>query len=281
MLSVSELKALLRAEGIRLTKRLGQHHLVEARAIQRIVEQAAFSAEETVVEIGPGLGALTEAAAQRAGRVIAVEIDRRIASLLTGRMRPFPNVTVVCQDILEYPWEATPEVAVLGAIPYHITSLILVALCQRRALIRRAILVVQEEVAQRLLARPGSKLYGRLSVLGQFCWRVSSLLPVPRSAFFPRPEVDSRCLSLTRPVAPPVQVADERLFFQVVKAAFAQRRKTLQNCLAADPALGLSRARLEGVFRHLGLAPAIRGEALGLEEFAALSRALARANSLR
>lgn len=273
MLTASELKALLKAQGLRLTKRLGQHHLVDARVVQRIVERCELSPTDTVVEIGPGLGALTERLAARADRVIAVEIDRRMAGLLAERLAGTPNVTVRCEDILDFSWDGLADVTVVGAIPYQLTSPILGLLAEARQVIRKAILILQEEVAQRLLARPRTKAYGRLSVLAAYCWEASALFPVPRSAFFPQPNVDSRCVQLVRRIRPPVTVFNESRFFAVVKSAFSHRRKTLVNCLLREEDRRMRRADAERLVQELGLPLTVRGEALSLEQFASLANA--------
>ena len=273
MLTAPQLKAFLREHQLRLTKRLGQHHLVDAGAIRRVIDACRLSPEETVVEIGAGLGALTEPLAERAGRVIAVEVDRRIAALLQERMRPWPNVEVRHDDILEFPWADVPGSTVVGAIPYHITSPILVALSEQRGGLRQAVLVLQDEVASRLLAEPGTKAYGRLSVLAQYAWEASSVFTVPRRAFFPQPDVDSRCIRLLPRAAPEVPVRDEAFFFDLVKRAFAHRRKTLVNCLSDSGAL--SRAQAEAAVRALGWTASVRGETLTLEQFAQLAAVLA------
>ena len=275
MLTASELKAFLRTYDLRLTKRLGQHHLVDVRAIARITDACRLSAEDVVVEIGAGLGALTEALAGRARRVIAVEVDAKICRLLKQRMAPHPNVTVQCGDILEFPWTQVSGAIVVGAIPYHITSPILVALAESRAILARILLVIQREVARRLVAKPGTKTYGRLTVLAQYGWNVVERLTIPRSAFFPQPDVDSACVELIPHPQPRVTVLDEARFFALVKAAFSQRRKTLVNCLMSEPALSLSRHDAEALLRRQGLPSDVRGERLSLEQFAALSNALA------
>ena len=276
MLTAAALKALLREQRLRLSRRLGQHHLIDARAIERVAQACRLSSQETVIEIGAGLGALTELLAQRAGCVIAVEVDERFARLLAGRLSDSASVAVVCQDILTISWERVRGAMVVGAIPYHITSPILVSLSEAGAVIRRAILILQEEVAGRLLARPGTKAYGRLSVLAQYSWEIEPLFTVPRSAFFPQPTVDSRCIRLTPRLQAPVELADVAFFFRVVKAAFSQRRKTVVNCLAGSDWLEVPRARLEALVRGLGLSASIRGEALSLEQLAGLANALAR-----
>lgn len=307
MLTAAQLKLLLASHGLRLTKRLGQHHLIDERIINRIIAGCPLSRADTVVEIGAGLGALTEPLAQRAGRVIAIEVDRRVCALLQERMARQPNVTVVHEDILRWSWERHPGAVVVGAIPYVLTSPIFLRLCEGRRDIREAVLLLQQEVAQRLIARPGTKAYGRLSVLSQYCWNVKTLLAVPRNAFFPPPAVDSVCLRFTplprshwcAPVeegrtvpkgiaggqggqavvtgftpwdTPRVTLRDEPMFFALVKAAFGHRRKTLVNCLEAAGLI--RRAELDALLRALRLPPSVRGEALSLEQFAALADAV-------
>lgn len=282
MLTVAELKAVLGTHQIRLTKRLGQHHLIDARVIHRIVESCQLSRDETVVEIGAGLGALTEWLAQKAKRVIAVEVDRRIGALLSERMRSFTQVTVVCEDILGFAWDRVPGAVVVGAIPYQITSPIVVSLCEARRFIQRAMLVMQTEVAQRLVAQPGTRAYGRLSVLAQCGWQLEARFSIPRSAFFPPPEVDSTCVRFLNHPQPRVARAQELLFFAVVKAAFSQRRKTLVNCLSGLAVTrgkggegSLTRSTIEAVLNRLEFDPSVRGEMLSIEQFAALTNELA------
>ncbi len=277
MLSAFALKALLRTHDLRLTKRLGQHHLIDARMVARIVDACELASTDTVVEIGAGLGALTERLAERARRVIAVEVDARICALLRSRMAAFANVDIECADILTFPWARVGPAVVVGAIPYSITSPILVALSEQRGHIRRAILVMQHEVAGRLLAAPGTRAYGRLTLLAQYHWRMASLLRVPRSAFFPQPDVDSSCLRATPHPSPPVAVPDAQVLFEVIKAAFAQRRKSLVNGLRASLVRGADRAACERILGDLGLPASVRGETLSLGQFASLTNALTRA----
>lgn len=276
MLTASELKTLLKHHHLRLTKRLGQHHLVDSRVVQHLVDRLRLSSSDTVVEIGAGLGALTEPLAQHAGRVIAVDVDQKICALLRERLARQSNVTVVCGDILEFPWNAYAGSVVVGAIPYHITSPIIVSLCDNRRAIREAWLILQAEVAERLTAKPGTKAYGRLSVLGQYGWDINKVMTVAHSAFFPQPGVDSVCLRLQPRSQPPVAVDDEPLMFEVVKAAFAHRRKTLANCLSAHEPTLVTRSQAEVVLRQMALPPGVRGEQLSLEQFAALANALSR-----
>lgn len=274
MLAVAELKALLRAHDLRLTKRLGQHHLVDGRVIDDLMRRVSITHDQTVVEIGAGLGALTEPLARKAWRVLAVELDRRICALLRERLASLTNVSVVCGDILAFPWEEHRGVSVVGAIPYHITSPLLVALSSARRAIREAWIILQQEVAQRLMAAPGTKAYGRLSVLGQYAWTITPIMTIPPRAFFPQPEVESVCLHLLAHERPRVAVSDETRFFEVVKAAFGHRRKTLVNCLSAAERPRVSRPHAEALVRQLGLPASVRGETLSLEQFAALANAL-------
>lgn len=269
MLKTRPLKEFLDAHDARLTKRLGQHHLVDAHAIARALSPLTLLPGETVVEIGPGLGALTEPLAKRWAHVIAVELDRKMAELLRQRLQAYPQVEVICQDFLAYAWPSGPLVTVVGAIPYQVTSDILIALCAHRARIRQALLIMQKEVAARLGAGPGTKAYGRLSLLMQYSWQVKRVCEIPRTAFYPSPRVDSTCVHLLPHASPPVAVRDEAAMFALIKAGFAQRRKTLLNSAkAAYPELPQALARA-------GLSPMIRAEALSLPQFAALTNELA------
>ena len=275
MLTPAELKSFLREHGLRLTKRRGQHHLIDARIIAQLIDRCELSQQDVVVEIGAGLGALTEVLAQRVREVIAVEVDRAICELLRERMTTLrlTNVRVVCQDILTFPWNEVRSPVVVGAIPYSITSPILVALSEHRAEIRKAVLILQEEVAERLLAAPSTKAYGRLSILAQYSWELTSVMTVARSAFFPQPEVDSRCLRLLPRAVSGVTVDNEAAFFELVKAAFAHRRKSLLNALRSAYH-DIDRSQMAQVLHTIQVSPSTRGEELSLEQFAALSHAL-------
>lgn len=268
----AELLTLLRAGGIRLSKRLGQHYLVDPNICRKLVGLCELSLDDTVVEIGAGLGALTDLLAARAKRVVAVEVDRAVSESLRRRLAHLANVQTLCRDILEFSWTQYRGSKVVGAIPYHITSPILVSLCEQASDIPMAWLGIQHEVAQRLCAAPGSKAYGRLTVLVQYRFAVSRLARIPRRAFFPQPEVDSAWVRFTPWGAPRVTLRDERFFFEIVKAAFGHRRKTLTNCLEAAGLI--RRAEAEALLRALRLPPSVRGEALSIEQFAALAEAM-------
>ena len=271
----SELLELLRGSRIRLSKRLGQHYLIDPRLTARLLDACRLTARDTVVEIGAGLGALTDGLAARAGQVTAVEVDRAVAALLARRMAASPNVRVVCQDIRAFAWERYPDSVVVGAIPYSLTSPILAMLSERRLRLRAAWLGVQKEIAARLTAKPGTKAYGRLTVLVQYRFAVARVMAMPRQAFFPAPAVDSVWLGLTPKAPQAFAVRDERLFFEVVRAAFSQRRKTLLNCLKQLTTARLSRLEAQELIRALGLPEDVRGETLSIPQFAALANTLA------
>ncbi|HEX9780322.1 MAG TPA: 16S rRNA (adenine(1518)-N(6)/adenine(1519)-N(6))-dimethyltransferase RsmA [bacterium] len=269
----SELSSLLKRHGLRLRKRLGQHYLAEPGTIARILSKIPLAPGATVIEVGAGLGALTEPLAARGARVLAVEIDPGIARVLAERLRAVPGVRVVTADILEFDWRAHQPAAVVGAIPYHITGPFVAKLCGSRDGVLGAWLVVQLEVARRLTARPGSREYGRLSILAQYAWETALLLRVPRGAFFPPPKVESALVGF-RPRTAAVSPGEEESFLALVKAAFAHRRKTLANCLS-DPKTGIApRARVEAALEARGLARNIRAERVAIEDFAGLTRTL-------
>lgn len=280
-LSVSELRSLLRERGIRPRRRWGQNFLVDSRAASRIIEAIGPARTDTVLEIGAGLGALTEGLAERAGRVVAVERDPALAGVLKERLGGrFSNLTVVESDVLGVRLKdqlASGETGlVVGNLPYSITSPVLEYLLENRRFWRRAYLTVQKEVADRLLARPGGKVYGSLSILVQFYAECERLFDLAPGAFFPRPEVDSSFLLLRARSSPKADVKDEGFFFRTVRAAFGKRRKILPNALAYEKSLRLSRADWAGVLEKLSIDPARRAETLSIEEFARIANAVGR-----
>jgi 16S rRNA (adenine1518-N6/adenine1519-N6)-dimethyltransferase len=272
-----ELLEALQAHRIRLTKRLGQTYLIDPRASVRLLEVCGLSSDDRVVEIGAGLGALTLPLAERVRQVAAIEVDPRVSEVLRTRVSGFSHVQVHCEDVLTVDWSRYHGWKVIGMIPYHITSLILVALSEATPHLADIWLGMQREVAQRLSATPSTKAYGRLTVLAQYRWQVKIAAPIPRHQFFPVPKVDS-CWVHCAPRTVPLPVENEALFFAVVKAAFAQRRKTLQNCLRElEPptlASGLSAGQAAAALERAGLAPAVRGEQLSLDDFTRLSNAI-------
>lgn len=273
----SALRALLARHGVQLTKRFGQHFLADRNHLLRVVEAAALTPSDTVLEIGPGAGVLTVELAARAGQVIAVELDRGLLAVLEETLAPFENVRVVAADALKVPWEeilpADTGVKVAANIPYNITSPLLVRMLEKTPPFTSLTLMVQKEVADRLRARPGTPEYGALSVFAQFHAQVELVAVVPRGAFFPPPKVDSAVVLLTPYPTPPVEVPSAEIFLAVSRAAFGQRRKTLGNALSAG--LDLPRATVLEALERAGIDAGLRGEALGLDQFAAIARSLA------
>ena len=272
-------RILLKAGGIRPRKSMGQHFLKDTGASREIVERAQLKSDDFVVEIGAGLGALTLLLAPQVKHVLAVEPDRQVSAILASELRTagIVNVTIIEEDILRCDLEAIAKrfgvsLKVVGNLPYHISSQVLIRLIHFRGAIDAAFLMFQKEVAERLVAEPGSKRYGRLSVLIQYCANVRPLLSVSASAFFPKPKVDSQVLRIAflRPV--PFQASSEKLLFQVVGAAFGKRRKTLKNALSGSH-LGLEQEQVLAALQLAGIDPKRRAETLSIEEFVALSNA--------
>ena len=261
----------LREEGVRPRKQLGQHFLTDARMARRIVETIELPANSTVVEIGPGLGALTEHLVGRAHRLIAVELDAVMHRQLTARFGDRPDVTLLHQDILTFDFAGLRDVVVVGAIPYQITSPLLFHLLNHRRVVNSAWLVIQREVAQRLVAKPGTKAYGRLSCAAQYATLPRLCFTIAPGAFAPPPKVESALIHLRVREQPAVAVGDEARFFEVIAAAFGHRRKTLLNSLLHDPAFADRKPGVVAAIAAAGLRPDQRGETLSLTQFARLT----------
>jgi 16S rRNA (adenine1518-N6/adenine1519-N6)-dimethyltransferase len=279
--SLATVRALLRRYGIRPRKRWGQNFLINPGILEKIVAAAEISPADTVVEIGPGIGALTARLTALAGRVVAIEIDRSLVALLKERFSACPNLFLVEGDALKADFDALIRAAggtlpykVVANLPYYVTTPLLTRLLNTNFTVRLLVVMVQKEVALRLVARPGTKEYGSLSVLAQYRSEAELVAVVSRGSFFPAPAVDSAVVKLRLRSAPPVAVPDEGLFFRVVRAAFGQRRKTLLNALAGA-GLGRGRQEWEAVLKQAGIDPQRRGETLDLAAFAAIARVLA------
>lgn len=271
-------RALLRQFGIRPRKRLGQHFLVSARALQTILRAAALSPQDSVLEIGAGLGTLTAALAERAGRVAAIEIDPHLLPALQAGPGALPNVRVVAGDALEVDLAALftepPDRPrkVVANLPYNIAAAILMRLLESSLRLSLIVVTVQREVAERIAAAPGTRAYGRLSVAVQYYASPRIVSRIPRGAFIPPPEVESAIVEITPRRVPEVSVPDEGEFFRIVAAGFGYRRKILLNALAHG--LDLTPAVTEAACRTAGVDPRSRAEDLDLAAFAALSAAL-------
>ncbi|MCC2685844.1 MAG: dimethyladenosine transferase [Paenibacillaceae bacterium] len=276
-------KEVLNRFSITAKKSLGQNFLTDTRILQRIVDAAQLSGDDGALEIGPGLGALTEYLAQTAGNVVAVEIDQRLLPVLGATLKEYSNVHIVHGDVLKLDLEALwqqhfrpdQQVSVAANLPYYITTPIIMKLLESRVRLNNIVVMVQKEVADRLAARPGGKQYGSLSIAVQYYCEPEMVCIVPRAAFIPQPNVDSAVIRLRVREEPPVRPMDERHFFAVIQASFAQRRKTILNNLLHSPlCAGIDRPTLEAMLQQTGIEPSRRGETLSIEEYARLSDTL-------
>lgn len=276
-------RAVLERHGFTFKKSFGQNFLTDTNILQKIVDSAELSREVNVIEIGPGIGALTEFLAEQAAEVMAFEIDERLIPILGETLSSFDNVQVVQADILKVNLAEqisrfrNPElpIKVVANLPYYITTPILMHLLESGIPFAEFIVMMQKEVADRISAQPGTKDYGSLSVAVQYYMEAKVAFIVPRTVFVPAPNVDSAILKMTRLPQPAVEVSDEDFYFKLVKASFHHRRKTLWNNLQAyfgkDPEI---KDWLTRSLEVAGIAPSVRGETLGLAEFASLARAL-------
>ena len=276
-----DITALLQRHGFRFSKSMGQNFLTAAWVPQQIAAESGITAADGALEIGPGVGCLTAELAKTAGRVTAIELDERLRGVLGETLADFDNVSVVFADALkadlpaicaetlgERPWK------VCANLPYNVTTPLITAFLEAGCF-ESVTVMIQKEVAQRLCAAPGTGEYGAFSVLVQWYAEPKLLFDVPPHCFVPQPKVTSAVVRMARRAAPPASVDDEKLFFRTVRAAFAQRRKTLSNALRSAFS-ELDRAAIESAMEETGLPPAVRGETLSIAQFAALSNALLR-----
>ncbi|MCF1615778.1 16S rRNA (adenine(1518)-N(6)/adenine(1519)-N(6))-dimethyltransferase RsmA [Tetragenococcus koreensis] len=276
----SKTKEILAKHGLTLKKSLGQNFLTEPNILHKIVQTADVTKETNVIEVGPGIGALTEHLAQNAAQVLAFEIDERLITVLADTLQEFTNVTIRHQDVLQTDLvKVTDEaffenlpIKVVANLPYYITTPIMMHFLESTLPVAEMIVMIQKEVAERINAKPGTKAYGSLSIAVQYYMETEISFIVPKTVFVPQPKVDSAILKLTRRRQPKVQVSNEKAFFRLTKAAFQLRRKTLWNNLqhtyGEDPA---TKAWLQESLEQAEIDPSRRGETLSLEEFACLS----------
>jgi len=259
-------------------KKFGQNFLIDAHVLNKIITSAEITKEDFVLEIGPGIGTMTQYLAEYADRVAAVEIDQALIPILKETLNTYPNVTIYHDDILKMDImklvreqnEGKP-VKVVANLPYYITTPIIMGLFESHVPIKSITVMVQKEVAQRMQAVPGTKDYGALSLAVQYYAAPYIVANVPPNCFIPRPNVGSAVIRLTRYEQPRVQVKDEKLMFQIIRASFNQRRKTLVNGLNNSPEIKLSKAHISEAIEELGVSSVIRGEALTLKQFGELS----------
>lgn len=268
---------ILQRHHVVIQKKFGQNFLIDTKVLDRIIRAAGITGEDCVLEIGPGLGTMTQYLAECAREVVAVEIDRNLIPVLEETLAPYHNVTVINQDILKMDIRGLAEekggrpFKVVANLPYYITTPIIMGLFEKHVPLESITVMVQKEVADRMQAGPGTKDYGALSLAVQYYAKPEIVANVPPNCFIPRPGVGSAVVRLTRYERPPVQVEDEGKLFSVIRAAFNQRRKTLANSLGNARDLGISKERTGEILEKVGLSPTVRGEALTLEQFAELS----------
>lgn len=259
--------------GIHMSKKLGQNFLIRRSVVDEIVAAAELTAGEPVLEIGPGIGTLTQGLAQSGAAVTAVELDRRLLEVLDTTLAQYNNVRIIHGDVLKV---NIPEIMnhkpfkVVANLPYYITTPIIMSLLEMKLPIERLVVMVQREVAERMVAQPGTKAYGALSVAVQYYTEPSIVMDVPPRAFMPAPEVTSAVICCRLREKPPVEVVDEKLFFRVVKAAFAQRRKTFSNTMKTT---GLDKETIASVLEKANIDGARRGETFSLQELADVANA--------
>lgn len=275
-------KELLARHGFSFKKSLGQNFLIDLNILQKIVQAGELDKATGALEIGPGIGALTQFLADRAGKVVAFEIDGRLLPLLQETVAWQPHVTVIHQDVLKADLQTVfaeqfadvEQVSLVANLPYYVTTPIIMKLLEAKLPLRNLVVMIQKEVADRMAAKPGGKEYGSLSIAVQYYTEPEVTMIVPRTVFMPQPNVDSAVLRLRVRQQPPVDVADEAFFFDVVQSAFVQRRKTLSNNLKARFGNELEREQLDALLVELGIEPSRRGETLSMDEFAKLANAL-------
>ena len=259
-------------------KKFGQNFLIDTHVLEKIISAAGITKNDCVLEIGPGIGTMTQYLAENAGHVVAVEIDRNLIPILKETLADYDNVTVINEDILRVDIKALAEeynggkpIKVVANLPYYITTPIIMGLFESGVPINNITVMVQKEVADRMKEGPGSKDYGALSLAVQYYAEPEIVANVPPNCFIPRPNVGSAVIRLTRHKEMPVQVKDPALMFKIIRASFNQRRKTLQNGLGNASELPYTKEQIAAAIAEMGLTPTIRGEALSLAQFAQLS----------
>lgn len=265
-------------------KKFGQNFLIDGHVLDKIIAGAGVTKDDMVLEIGPGIGTMTQYLAEAAGKVVAVEIDRNLLPILQETLADYDNVKVIHADVLSLDLEKLVQeenggrpIKVVANLPYYITTPIIMALFEQHVPLANVTVMVQKEVAARMKSGPGSKDYGALSLAVQYYAEPYIVANVPCNCFMPRPNVDSAVIRLTRYEEPPVQVKDEKMLFKIIRASFNQRRKTLQNGLNNSSELNFTKDQIAAAIAEAGFSPSVRGEALTLEQFAKLTDILLKA----
>lgn len=269
---------ILKKYNFNFQKRFGQNFLIDSHILEKIVESAEITKEDCVLEIGPGIGTMTQYLAESAGQVIAVEIDKSLIPILEDTLSPYDNVSVINEDILKVDIQKLVEernagkpIKVVANLPYYITTPIIMGLFESHVPLDSITIMVQKEVADRMQVGPGTKDYGALSLAVQYYAKPEIVAYVSPACFIPKPNVGSAVIRLKRYDRPPVEVRDEAFLFRLIRAAFNQRRKTLANGIGNAQDIPCSREQAQEALEKLGFSPSVRGEALTLQEFALLS----------
>lgn len=274
----TETKAVLDMFGFSFAKKYGQNFLIDGNIVSNIVKNAGITKEDTVLEIGPGIGTMTQVLCEQAKNVIAVEIDKRLIDVLTFTLRDYDNVTVINSDILKCnieelckQYSSNGRLKVVANLPYYITTPIIMELLEKNnnSVIESITVMIQKEVAERLGAEPGNKDYGAITMSINYYSDANIVMTVPASCFMPRPNVDSAVIRMDIYDKPPVATKDEVKMFKVIKAAFSQRRKTLVNSVSSST--DIAKETILKSLNEMGLSESVRGETLSLEQFAELS----------
>lgn len=264
-------------------KKFGQNFLIDPSVLERVIAAADITRADCVLEIGPGIGTMTQYLAENAGKVVAVEIDRNLIPILAETLSGYDNVTVIHGDVLKVDLQEIlarqntfQSVKVVANLPYYITTPVIMDLLEKRLPFESITVMVQREVAERMQAGPGTKDYGALSLAIQYYTKAEIVANVPPNCFMPRPNVGSAVIRLTKYAEAPVQVEDEKRMFSLIRASFGQRRKTLANALGNAPDLHITKEEVESALHEMSLPLMIRGESLTLPQFAALSNKIRR-----
>ena len=280
--------AVLQKYNFSFQKKFGQNFLIDTHVLDKIIRSAEITKEDMVVEIGPGIGTMTQYLACAAGKVAAIEIDKALIPILEDTLEGYENVQVINDDVLKVDIAKLVEeenggrpIKVVANLPYYITTPIIMGLFENHVPLKSITVMVPKEVADRMQVGPGTKDYGALSLAVQYYAKPYIVANVPPNCFMPRPKVGSAVIRLERYDEPPVQVEDEKLMFRIIRASFNQRRKTLANGLKNSPELQFSKEEIEKAIEGIGKSVSVRGEALTLEEFAALSNLLCESERMR
>lgn len=268
---LTQTREVLSRNNIRPNKRLGQHFLINEEILKHIILAAKLSQNDVVLEIGAGIGVLTTQLVPLVSKIIAIEIDATLINILKQELAGYSNVLLIKNDILKVNLseiDQRPKIKVIANLPYYIVTPVIMHLLQAKQNFSTLILMVQKEVGERILAKPGSKIYGALSIFVQYYTQVERICEVSRQCFFPQPKIDSVVLKLNVLQSPAISVEDEQFFFKIVRAAFSKRRKMLINAISD---IGIGKDKLANALREVKIDPKRRGETLSLEEFGRIS----------